>query len=428
MTRMSRDAALAILLGPTTPMGTSRYDEIHLAQLTRARDEWPLYTPIDPSSDPMTANQINGSCFYDLSLAEYLLYARTGDESFRTVARDIAKHVADEQFNIPGIPNWLAQDWTAVCNSPIYYQTVGCAIHYLDTGYTRSRDVVKAHASMATNQLPANFVDVSVGTRVAAYYLMAQACALLLGDTIGYPDGYQPDGVNIEVGAAAMLDSILVGQQTSGPLQGAWADTATEGANGMTGGQLFAQNFCNGLMLEALILYDRAIGECRIGPAIRACCDYLWTTQWHPDAGGPCTATAHGPGPYGTPADQTAPGVGNLQYTGFPDPAMTHNGAVNTNACEDYLALLPMTLAGFGYCYYLGYGDVYKERGDLIVTGFTQSDRQGAVYPDVKQQGQAFRSSPRYFGFVEEARCHRPPRRVRVGLAPPTPPTPPESP
>jgi hypothetical protein len=129
---------------------------------------------------------------------------------------------------------------------------------------------------------------------------------------------------------------------------------------------LFATvNYMNGILMEALIMYDRGIGDPRILPAMRKAVDWTWSTQW--------VAAAQG----FHYADRVVPNWADT--TPFP----------NLNG---------LLLPAWGHLYANTGDPRYLDQGNKILKGLVEVG--GQQIWGVKQFTQMFRSSSRYLGYV----------------------------
>jgi len=343
---------LAFLVGPLTPMGISAYD---LLQLTQGA----AFTCGSASSHayPEFAGDNVGSNFYDLALSLYLLYYRTGDTAWRDCARLVAKNWRDDPLN-QNINAYLSGNYSLSVPPPRSFSTLGLAIFALEAGDSSTAGL-RSTATIVNDQARLGEIYFSrytgsgcCDTREAAYSLTAQIAATLLGYD------HRP-------AASSLLNSFLAAQQPNG----CWQDTQL---NLVPAGP-YVLNYMQGLLMETMILYDRAIGDSRIVPAMQACVAWEWATQWVP---GP-TATSI---------------LNAFQY------AEIDSGFVNT---KPYANLNGLLLPAWGYLYQKTGNAAYKAQGDQILAGLISPGPDGSygIY-EVKQFDQMFRSSPRYLGWT----------------------------
>ena len=342
---------LALLTGPVTPLSSpaSAYDTL---QLTKGR--------IYADGFPQFPGDILASNFYDFALALYEVYYRTGDPYWRDKARVVAAAQRDYQGN-QNLNAYLAGNYKLGTISPRDMSTLGMAISVVEAGDSATpglrstRQIVNDQARFGAAYFgtfrycgPTPATTCRNDVREPAYALIAMLAATILGDD------HRDD-------AKKSLDSFLAGQEPGGNWLMQQLDLVPAGP--------LTLNYMNGLAMEALILYDRVIGDPRIVPAIERCMNFMWTTQW-------------------VPAAQA------FQY------ASLTSGSVNTNPYPNLNGLL---LPAWGYAYAKTRNPAYKDQGDQILSGLIQpgADRSYGIY-EVKQYGQMFRSSPRYFGYINE--------------------------
>lgn len=432
--------ALQLLVGPVTPIGVTGYDTLHLTQSA-------AYETVDYSNGFWN--------FYDRALALYILYYRTGDTRWRDAARAIASVWAHDNLNRGDGTNGMANDplHTGPLNM-IEFSTLGLAVYYLDTGDVEAANCVERHALWGQYLWPL-FDRHDGDARVAAYSMMAMLAAHVLGlggtDTLGHTHAQA---------AALVLESFLSRQ--SGDITGGGTQTNSGWQNFDSGAQVplgaYVSNFMNGLSAEALILYDRVIGDARIVPALKLWADWAWSTQWVPLGGGPARAAATSttslaigtgtkvfttqtgltwytaghlffagstgsPGNYfmGTVTSYSGTtltaniteAVGSGSFTdwyllavGYPGGqsatgvgcfqyANILSGTESPGSDRTYACLTGLLVQAWGYLYAQGQGAAYKTNGDALLTAIQQ-----APFFDVKEFSQAFRASPRYLGWT----------------------------
>jgi hypothetical protein len=368
------ETPLQILTGPVSPVGNpkSAYDTWQLTQSQKTVNGF--------YADPgrlIKTNTVDSTtqhwAFYDLALSWYLLYYRTGDVAWRTAARDAATNWRDHNINSNtvhsidgGIALRLAGDiWvddahtiSRAVPAGRYQSTLGIAVHALETGDGVSRNMVDLHARLNELYWPV-YDGVSRDARESAYSLMAMLAATLLGYD------HRSNALN-------MLNAILTGQKSDGR----WQNYDPKGTI-VPSPSLWTYSYMMGLLMEALVMYDRVIGDARILPALVAAHDYLWNTRWVDVVPG------------------SSPPFGAFQY------ADINSGQVNTNP---YAVLNGLIVPAWGYLYAkTGQAD-YKTQGDIIlasmVAGGAQPSIPGSGIYEVKQATQEFRSTPRYLGWT----------------------------
>ena len=362
------ETPLQILTGPLTPMGSTAYDRVHLARAAA------FVGATDADIE-----------YYDGALVYYLLYYRTGNAQWATRADFLAKGMADYQMD-PANASAQRDPSVSPPRSTMAardYAPLGMAIHYLRTGYANSLAAVKCQAAGAAwYWSPWITNTVNVYLRDYSYGMMAMLASMLLGGTIDYSVTMATSVKNL---VAAQGVDYTVGK-TQSPF-GGWQ----ERDNGTQIPAIYAfQGYMGGLMAEALILYDRIIGDSRIVPMLKIYADYMWSTQWVPLGGGPAQEPGHTNGA-GYPTDQSAPGIGCFQQ------ANVTSGTVNINSDANYVNQAGQILQPFGYLYSKGQGTQYKTQGDAIVAALAQPS---AVWFLTKQFNLGFRSSPRYLGWT----------------------------
>jgi hypothetical protein len=426
MSLVSLPPQIELFAGPLTTIGATAYDTLQLVQAAA----WVA----DATSDKF---------FYDTALANYMLYYRTGDTQWLTRAEALATELADFASNP------VNQDGSGrSAMAPRDYGTLGMAILYLRTGYANALAAVRSQAAGGLFYFSPFTVPSSRDARESAYALIAMLATTVLG---GDPNNYS-------TGMATAINAYLDRQ---GVDESDAQDQANDGwqavASLMPGDGCYIINYMQGLVMEAMILYDRVIGDSRIVPSVQRAVDWLWATHWQPLGGGPgstkgtsttsvtigtgtkvfttqagltipvgqamhiyrtadntvgmvgttdsyssttltVTVTrANGSGTFtdwqveqaAYPGDQTTTGVGTFQY-GHPISDSVHH-----RSNRDYTCLMGMLVPAFGYLHMKGQGTVNKTNGDAILAAIPQG-----IFYTTKQFGEAFRSSPRYLGYV----------------------------
>jgi hypothetical protein len=344
------ETPMQVLTGPVTSMRGSTYDTLQVAQAG-------IYAPGGSQGFQYFPNNNIESNYYDLALALYLLSYRTGDSNWLKGARTVAQTWANDPYSLAstsGIP-------------PRSYATLGLAVYYLDTGATQAKTVVNSQAAAAVRWF-GTFDGINRDMRESSYALMAMIAATIIGG-----DDHSAD-------ALKSLNSFLAGQTSDGRWQN--IDNCAvygnpPGCTPMVPAGYCTLNYMMGLVMEALIMYDRAIGDSRIVPALQAAANWLWTTQWVPTV------------------PTSSPAFGAFQY------ADINSGSVNTNP---YANLSGLIVPAWGYLYSKTQVASYATQGQSILNGLVAGAGQpgvpGAGIYNVKQFSQQFRSSPRYLGFV----------------------------
>jgi hypothetical protein len=338
---------LQVLTGPVTSIGGSAYDTL---QVTQAG----IYAPGGSKGFPEFPNDKLGSNYYDLALSLYLLFYRTGESRWREGARTVAQTWANDPLSLATTSNI----------PPRSFSTLGLAVYHLDTGDAKAKTVVNAQATKAS-QTWGTFTGRGCDMREASYALMAMIASTIIG------------GDNHSAGALKSLNGLLAGQKSDGRWQNIDDCVVTGACTGMVPAGYYTLNYMMGLVMEALIMYDRAIGDSRIVPALRAGTNWLWTTQWVPTV------------------PTSSPPFGAFQY------ADIDSGSVNTEPSANLSGLI---VPAWGYLYAKTQLAIYATQGQTILDGMVAGNRQlgiaGAGIYNVKQFSQEFRSSPRYLGFV----------------------------
>jgi len=334
--------ALALLLGPLTALPPSGgRPSAHDAALLRLARRYADAFPADPG-DLVSSN------YYDLALVLYTVHSRTGDPAWRERARRVARAWRDAPNNRAIAPA-LAGDDTAgrLLPAPRGLATLGLAVLAIEAGDDEARAVVDRQARLVEERWVDTGGDYGLANpvmplgdpREAGYGLMTLVASTLLG-------------ADHSAAAARLLDAILARQEPAGAWRG-WSEDAP--------GRPFVLNYMNGLLMEALVLYDRALGDPRIVPALARAVDWTWRQQWSE----PALAFRYG--------DAAAGDTG---------PAPILNG---------------LMLPAWGYLYARTGEPRYLGQGDRVLAGLV--DVLDAEVHGVKQFTQAYRSSARYLAF-----------------------------
>jgi hypothetical protein len=334
--------ALAVLVGPLTELapggsGPSGYDG-RLLRLARQHG----------GAFPADRQDLVSSNYYDLALVLYVVHYRTGAPEWLPLARRVARAWRDAPNN-RAIAAALAGDETAgrLVPPPRGMATLGLAVLALEAGDGDARRVVHEHARLVEERWVNTTGDYGLANpvmplgdpREAGYALMALVASTLLGE-------------DHTSAARRLLDAILARQQPAGHWRG-WSEEAP--------GRPYTLNYMNGLLMEALVLYDRAVGDARIVPALARAVDGTWRQQWSDGA----RAFRYG--------DAAA---------GDTSPAPILNG---------------LMLPAWGYLYARTGEARYREQGDRMLAGLVRAldhEVHGA-----KQFAQSYRSSARYLAF-----------------------------
>jgi hypothetical protein len=319
------------LIGNLTPQGSNSTNPIVASydskQLQLARTYAERF-PEHPS--------ILESNYYDLAFALYQIYYRTGDAYYLNKARTVARAWRDWQGN-QEISLMIAGQPTTMVPPPRAFSTLGLAVYAMETGDVEAARIVNDQARLV------EIAWLRYGdTREKAYSLIALLAANVLGK-------------DHRASARQLLDTILAAQSTAGNWQDEPGSLVTVP---------YTLNYMNGLMLEALAMYDRLIGDPRIVPSMKKCTGWLWNTQWMP------TAQAFH---YGT----------------------VNAGTVNT---EPAAVLNGLFLMGWGWLSEKTGDPMYRTQGDEIFRGLVQRGTNEIF--SVKQFDQVFRNGSRYMGLV----------------------------
>jgi hypothetical protein len=295
---------------------------------------------------PENGSDLAASVYYDLAYVLYTIHHRTQDPYFREQARRVARAWRDSPQN-QAIEPFLGGDWSAGRNvpPPRDLATLGLALLALEADDAGAREVVHQQARLMEQHWVNSTGDYGLSNpvmplgdqRESAYALMALVTSTLLGED------HAP-------AARRLLDAILDHQLPNGQWQG-WVE----------GGYIFTNNFMIGLLLEALALYDRAIGDSRIVPAMERAMGWLWSTQW-------VSSTLS----FRYDAEGTVTG-----------PAPVLNG---------------LFLAGWGHVHSATGKAAYRDQGEQILRGLVERGVQEIW--SVKQFDQLFRASSQYLGYT----------------------------
>ena len=332
---------LDLLIGPTTRIGVSTdskaFDELQLAQGKKYASNFPQF----PSD-------LTASNYYDLALTLYTIYYRTGDPYWLNKARSVAQMWRDSVHNANmalcrrGVPGACAN-----AIAPRGASTLGLAILAVENNDAAAKAIVHQQGVfMQALQYPTVWFD----GRENGYTLMIFLANHLLGFT------------EFDASAAALLNLILNQQQPTGE----WTSLAPDASGNWN--IPVVMNYMNGILAEALIMYDRAIGDPRIQPAIKKWADWAWATQWVPAAQG-------------------------FRYANRVVPDWTDT--------TPYPNLNGLFLPAWGYLYAKTGDANYLTQGNQILSGMLYAPGGGAngIY-NVKQFDQMFRSSSRFLGYV----------------------------
>jgi hypothetical protein len=342
------------LMGPLSSPGkpasvpnVAGYDTVLLARWRQYADLFPDATgvTIDLNGDGLI--DLGDYVFYDLPLVEYQTWYRTGDLYWRNKARATAAAWRDYPGN-QKMHRYLAgewQLWPELEHEPRCMGTLGLAVFALESGDAAARQVVYDHALLIeATRMYGSYETLSdpvmpLGDpRECGYSLMALTAATVIGQ-------------DHSASAKDLLNHILLRQRSDGQ----WLsrdDSYPEGG--------YTSNFMTGILLESLALYDRAIGDARILPAVEKNLAWTWSTQW-------------------VSAGQ----------------AFQYHAVGDTTAQPNLNGLL---IEAWGYAWSKTGKQAYLTQGNQIFTGIV--DRGTQEIWGVKQYCQIYRASPRYLGYV----------------------------
>lgn len=334
------------LLGPTVAMGKGgALDEIALKRGREFADQLPIKYNIDVNGDG--AIDYADAYFYDLPLILYRTYYRTGDQYWQEKARYTATSWRDYPGN-QKMRKYIQGDWKLwreIVNQPRNFGTLGLAVLALESNDAVAKQVVFDHAAQVESawmygpyQSLTHVVMPLGDPRECGYSLMALLAATVVGE-------------DHRKGAKDLLDHILKAQKPDGQ----WH--SGEGGKPENG---YTSNYMTGLLMEALLLYERVVGDERILPAIEKCLAWTWSTQWVEERQG-------------------------FKYH-------------SVKETEAQPALNGLLLAAWGYAYFKTGKAEYLEQGDRIakgLAGLAAKEMWG-----VKQYNQFFRASTQYAGYV----------------------------
>jgi hypothetical protein len=344
---------LELLAGPLTRSASTAYDRLQLVEGRKYAQAYPVGVGVYDNyhSDDVSKN------FYDQALALYIIYFRTGDVYWRDKARVVATDWMKSPYNT-NIPTWLStqREGLQLPLQALASQILGVAVMAVEAGDRAAAQTVNNQAELygaGTRGLtgtPTGLYDGFGDGREAGYRLMAATAAVVLGFDHRAP-------------AKRQLDVILARQRHDG----FWTSWIPHYHPVPPGTPDFCQNFMNGILLEALAFYDRAIGDPRILPAMINNMRWTWETQWVPSAQA-------------------------FQYCSV-------SYAFKGQSCErtPFAALNGLMLPAWGYVYSRTGDQKYLEQGDKILTGLVARGR--LEISGQKQFTQMFRSSSRFLGY-----------------------------
>ena len=328
---------IELLVGPLVKTGTTaapsmaKYDQV---QVTRGREF--------ADGFPVHADDIATSNYYDLALVLYQTYYRTGDSYWLDRARSVARTWRDDKGN-QSIEAYLNGDWSLGAYVPPAraMATLGLAVFALESNDAEARNIVHQQARWAETY--AGWDD----QREVGYKLIALVASTFLGD-------------DHAASAKKCLDLILANQKADGR----WEATST-----MTQGKPFTMSYMTGILMQAMVLYDRAIGDARILPALLKSIDWTWNTQWVASAQGFRYSTLDYPGVMDT----------------IPSPLLSG-----------------LIVPAWGYAYYKTGDPKYLQQGNAIFQGLVDKGTPEIMW--AKQYTQVFRSATNYVGFTQLAK------------------------
>jgi hypothetical protein len=330
-------AAIATLVGPLPALGSpatvanlGSYDTTQLNSGTIYAEQFP-WAP----SDLVSSN------YYDLALTLYAAYYRTGDAYWLNKARYVASTWRDSPNN-QNIVKYLGGDYSVGSTIPPgrSMSTLGLAVLAIENNDASARNIVNQQARLVEQVWGVtNWSD----AREKGYELMALVASNLLGD------GHLTS-------ARTALDTILSYQNPAGY----W-----DGTSSLCPAGPFVNNFMDAILAEALVLYDRVIGDPRIVPALQSWAAWEWNTQW-------------------------LPGSLSFQYSNVND---TNCGTVPATDLNG------LFLPAWGYLYSKTGDTTYKTQGAQIFSGVVSALN---VITSEKHYAQFYRSSGRYLGFVAQ--------------------------
>ncbi len=348
--------ALGKLLGPLTPVGqggaeAEAFDRVLLERGRAVADGLPGKPDKDLNGDGRI--DVGDVLFYDLPLTLYRVHARTGDGYWLEKARAAAKAWRDYPGNRK-ISRYLDGEWKLwpeLVNQPRCMGTLGLAVLALEANDVEARRIVDAQARLidtvwmhGPHESLTDAVMPLGDPRECGFALMALTASTVLGD-------------DHRTAAQELLEAILAKQQPDG--QWLSKDEAFAGGG-------YTSNFMTGLLNEALVCYDRAIGDPRIVPALEKNLAWTYSTQW------------------------------SGSERGF-----KYHAAGTAEATRVEGVLGGLMVQAWGYAHAKTGKQAYRDQGDEIMAGLIERGF-GEIW-GVKQYCQAFRSSPNYFGSIRSS-------------------------
>lgn len=340
------------LLGPWAPLGKSAdvpaaaaLDEILLKKGREYVDQLPIKYTIDVNGDG--AIDYADSYFYDLQLILYRTWYRSGDAYWHEKARATSASWRDYPGN-QKMHKYLEGDWKLwreIVNQPRCFSTLGLAVFALEAKDDVAKRIVFDHATQIEKvwmygeyQSLKHPVMALGDPRECAYGLMALLAATVVGE-------------DHRKAAADLLDHILKSQKPDGQ----WLSPDEQAPGGG-----YTSNFMTGLLMEALMLYDRVVGDARILPALEKSLAWVWSTQWVEEKEG-------------------------FRYHSFKET-------------DGIAALNGLILPAWGYAWYKTGKAAYLEQGNKIAKGLAEKGSKEMW--GIKQYNQFFRSSSQFAGYV----------------------------
>jgi hypothetical protein len=285
--------------------------------------------------------------YYDRALIYFAMWARTGNaEYYRRGALHALAYRRDylEAGGYNSSPHWS--------------QLEGLAVHYWLTGDEASRRAVVAVADKMVPYIPSEYFTRVLGeSRIAARTLHAVVLAWQV-----LPGGPAVPGLAYSSDYAAHTDRALERLFAWQAADGSWP------ADGQVcGGQL---NYMVGMLNDVLIkTYEGYRADARIVSAVRRGADYLWKTQWLPEARA-------------------------FKYTSTPTSCTSANGTP-VGGPEPAPNLTGLLVAPYGWLARVTGDAGYRAIGDTLF-GATVA----GMYPTgSKQFNEAYTNSYRYLGY-----------------------------
>jgi hypothetical protein len=370
--------AVEFIVGPQVKLGA-------------ASNPWPWYDenmqvrgvvhgnafPASPGQEPHNYDHYLNRNYYDLGLALYTLYYRSGDPQHLALARK----VADSWWQVPNINNGTQPIENSL--APRGASLGGLMLRALDgrpemwpwiVEYTRYMFQVWVGARVNNNQL-------HYGVRDGGYMLLYAAWLAKV----------HPDPV---IRAEFLGKARQAATQYYARLQypdGSWR-WADEGVVGH-----FMQPFMVGLLLDGMVAVHRLTGDAQIRTAILKSVENLFMVGYRknePVAGLPGVSWR---------------GMWYLVYSQGCETgcgAMELPGGWDTNAIREVRQLTPTTIHAFGYAYQLTNDPKYRQWGDELFAatfGKGQGPLADAYYGLAdfreKEYNAAYRSSGRYLAW-----------------------------